>query len=244
MPVLLSRLGAACRNWRRFPPLTPAVGGITLIVIALTAHFYASYIRWLEYDLRRNWRAEAPVDFNAPGPFQMSFRPIVSRAHQVKLTLRIPLEGDLVAYAGKEQVLPAKVSRWFLAGRETELSWQIAHKGTTVASNTIQPSEFDMVARRDHASCICVQETPQLDAGQDYTFTAQVERPSPAISHLSPVLQVQTWGSLKGRRLVGWRPRHTLTFCAVGGVFLLMAYVRWTCDKRLAPRQTVQEQLP
>ncbi|HON90530.1 MAG TPA: hypothetical protein PKZ07_03110 [Sedimentisphaerales bacterium] len=106
-------------------------------------------------------------------------------------------------------------------------------------------SDLEVWAMKDHALCRPRSwgEAPQLQAGQEYRLIAAVEQANPTVNELNPLLEVRTWGSLKGRSLAAWRRRYTLIFCAVGSVFLLMAYARWTCDRRRVPRQTAQKQL-
>jgi hypothetical protein len=235
--ILVSRLRDAWRNCLRFPPLTPAVGGLLLVVVATTAQSYASYIRWLEYEKRGKWQAEAAVDFGICGRHQTSFLPIVSREHKVAFALRAPLEGPLAEYAGQERLVTEEVARRFLADRKFVLSWQIACEGETVARGRILPSDLRIWAMKDHALCQPDHFlSAQLRAGQRYTLTVEVEQADPAVNDLYPQLQVRTWGSLKGRPLVGWRMRDTLVFYAVGGVFLLMASIRWIYDGKPAPR--------
>jgi hypothetical protein len=245
MAVSFSRFKAFGLAAARFPPLTPAVGGLVLILIAIAAQSYVSYITWLEYERRGNWRAEAPLDFSVCGRHQIVFRPIVTRAHGVTFTLLAPLQGDLADYAGKEQWVPAEVARRFLAGREFMLSWQITQGESPVAHAMYRLSDLEVWAMKDHALCRPRSwgNAPQLQAGQEYRLIAEVEQANPTVNELNPFLAVRTWGSLKGRPLTAWRLRHTLIFCAVGSLFLLMACVRWTCDRRRIPRRTAQEQL-
>ena len=119
--VLLARLRGIWHTCVRFSPLTPAVGGLTIIALAIAAQSYASYIRWLEYEKRGKWRAEIAVDFGVCGRHQTSFVPIVSREHAAAFTLRAPLEGPLADYAGQERAVPPEVSRRFLAGRKVRV---------------------------------------------------------------------------------------------------------------------------
>jgi len=235
MAILLSRLKAACHGWARFPPLTPAVGGLALVVIALAAQSYASYIRWLEYEKRGKWRAETTLDFATCGRYEMTFRPIVSRNYAVRLMFRTPPEGDLTPYADTAQPVQARSSRQFRSTGDYAVSWQITCEDKAAAHGRINSLESAKWTVQGNAHCRYAPDRVYLQAGKEYTLAAQVEHVDPAVTELSPLLQVHTWGSLKGRRLGDWRPRHTFMFCAIGSAFLLMAYMRHVYDSKPSP---------
>jgi hypothetical protein len=218
-----------------FRPVVPAVAGLTLLILSLLAQSHISYVRWLELGRRGNWRTELAVDFRNAGSWQTDFRPIVSRTHTVRFTLRAPLQDDLAEYNGEDEFLPAAATQRSLVGKEFALSWRIASRQEVVAQGEIRSADLDAWAMRDHAHYQYAFGIPQLKAGQEYTFAARVEQANPAVNGLFPVLQVHTWGSLKGHALaVRWRLWHTLLFCGVGIALLLAAYVRYVYDRKLA----------
>jgi len=231
----MSGLRELFRDNLTFRPFVPAVAGLALLILSLLAQSHASYVRWLELSRRGNWRTELSVDFSREGSWQMNFRPIVSRTHTVRFTLRAPLQDDLAEYNGKDQFLSAAATQRSLVGKEFALSWQIVSGEEVVAEGKIRSSDLNAWAMKDHARYQYAFGLPQLKAGQEYTFTAQVEQANQAVNRLSPTLQVHTWGSLKGRTLaVCWRLWHTLLFSGVGIVLVLMAYVRHMHDGKLA----------
>ena len=218
-----------------FRPVVPAVGGLALLILSLLAQSYASYVLWLELDRRGNWRAPLSIDFNKEGSWQTDFQPIVSRDHGVSFSVRVPLEGDLADYSGKEEALPAAVVHRSLAGREFALLWQVRSQKHVVAQGRVRPSDLTGWASRDHARYQRFFYSLMLKAGQEYTLMAQVEQANPAVSELSPVLEVYAHAALKGRTLIHvWRPWHTLLFCGVGIALLLVAYVRHVHERKLA----------
>jgi hypothetical protein len=220
-----------------FRPVVPAVIGLALLILSLLAQSYSSYILWLELDRRDNWHTELGIDFSSASSWRTDFRPVVSRTHAVKFTLRAPLQDDLAEHKGKDQLLSAAATQRSLTGKEFALSWQIVTREEVVAEGVIRPSILNAWAMKDHAYYQYTCGVPQLKARREYTFAARVEQANPAVNGLSPVLQVHTWGSLKGRVLpVIWRPWHTFLFCGVGIALLLMAYVRHVHDSKLAGR--------
>jgi hypothetical protein len=217
-----------------FRPVVPAVAGLALLILSLLAQVHVSYVQWLELGRRANWRMELAVDFSSAGSRQTNFRPIVSRMHTVRFTLRAPLQDGLAEYNGKDQFLSAAATQRSLAGKEFALSWQIVSQANVVAEGKIRSSDLKAWAMKDHAYYQYTFGIPQLKAGREYTLAAKVEQANPAVSGLSPVLQVHTGGSLKGRALaVIWRPWHTFLSC-VGIALLLTAYVRHVHDRKLA----------
>ncbi len=214
--------------------LTVALGGSILLVVTLAVQMRVSYVRWLELGRRGNWRAELPIDFRSAGVHRRTFRPVVSRTHSVWLTLRAPLQGDLVGYRGKDEFLAAEVARRSLAGKEFALSWQILSEDNVLAKGTVCSSDLKAWAMRDHVHYQCVWGLPVLETGEQYTFVAQVEQANPAVNESSPTLLVRTWGSLKGYGLRAWRPWHTVFFSIVGIALLTVAYLRRAHDRRLA----------
>jgi hypothetical protein len=148
--------------------------------------------------------------------------------------LRAPLQDDLAEYNGKDQFLPAVATQRSLVGKEFGLSWQIVGQANGVAQGKIHSSDLNAWAMRDHAHYQYVFELPQLQAGREYTFAAQVEQANPAINGLVPTLQVHAGSSFKGRLLPNfWRLWHTFLFCGVGIFLLLVAHVRHVHDRRL-----------
>lgn len=235
MRQIVARLGPIFRGRLTFRPSVLAVSGLALMVLSLLAQARTSYILWLELDRRANWRTKLAVDFSREGSWQTSFRPIVSRDHGVGFSLRVPLEGDLADYSGKEKALPAAVMQHSLAGKEFAVSWQVLSQKHVVAQGRVRPSDLTGWATKDHARYQCFFYSLALGAGQEYTFTAQVEQANPAVNELSPVLQVYAHGSLKGCLLANiWRLWHTLVFCGVGIALLLVAYMRHVHDRKRA----------
>ena len=117
----------------------------------------------------------------------------------------------------------------------------MAHEGDSLAGGRILPSDLQVWAMKDHALCQPDHfVTAQLQAGQRYTLTVEVEHADAAVNDLRPQFQVRTWGSLKGRVLVAWRLRGTLVLCAVGSVLLLHGVrtmdMRWKVRPPNCPR--------
>jgi len=234
----MSRLKEVFRDRLTFRPFVPAVAGLALLVLSLLAQLYVSYVRWLELSRRGNWRTELSVDFSREGSWQTSFRPIVSRTHTVRFTLRAPLQDDLAEYDGKDQSLPAAATQRSLAGKEFALSWQIGSRERMVAEGKIRSSDLSAWAMRDHAHYQYAFGLPPLEAGREYTLGARVEQTNSPVNGLFPILEVHTGGSFKARFLPNfWRPWHTLVFCGVGIALLLMAYVRQAHNRKLARQQ-------
>lgn len=235
MVPLMSKLRTVFRGSLTLRPLIPATAGLGLLVVVFLAQAHVSYVRWLELTRRDNWHTELRVDFGSRRSWQTSFRPIVSRAHAVWLTLRAPLQGDLAAYRGKEKsVVPAVAKRW-LAGKEFSLSWQILSEGQVLATGAASSADLQAWARRDHVRFQRAWSLPILEAAKPYTFVAQVEQANPAVNELSPTLLVRTWGSLKGYGLLGaWRLWHTLFFGAIGIALLVVAYLGRAHARRAA----------
>jgi len=231
----MSRLKEGGRDKLAFRPVVLAVAGLALLVLSLLAQAHTSYIRWLELSRRGGWRTQLALDFSSAGSWQTTFRSIVSRTHTVRFTLRAPLQDDLAEYNGKDEFLPPAVVQRSLTGREFALSWQIVDQGDIVANGSIRSSDLRAWAMKDHAYYQYGVGLPRLEAGQEYTLAARVEQANAAVNGLSPVLYVHTWGSLMGRALAGcWQPWHTLLFCGVGVVLLLMAYARYVHDRKRA----------
>jgi hypothetical protein len=133
----------------------------------------------------------------------------------------------MAEYSAKGHALSESLTQRSLVGKEFGLSWRIAGQGQRVAEGSIDASDLKAWAEGDHARYQYAFGLPQLEAGQEYTLTAQVKQANPAVNGLSPILEVHTWGTLKGRALAGvWRPWHTLLFCGVGASLLLLAYVQ------------------
>jgi hypothetical protein len=234
----MTRWGAIFRDRLTFRPSMLAGSGLALLILSLLAQAYTSYILWVELDRRANWSTKLAVDFSREGSWQTSFRPIVSRDHGVGFSLRVPLEGDLADYHGKEKALPTAVVQHSLAGKEFAFSWQVLSQKHVVAQGKVRPSDLAGWATNDHARYQCFFYSLALKAGQEYAFTAQVEQANPAVNGLSPVLQVYAMSpSLKGHPLaVIWKLWHTFLFCSVGIALVLVAYVRHAHDRKLARR--------
>lgn len=230
----MATLETIFRRSPAFRPSVPAAIGLALVFLSVLIQGYVSYVRWLELTRRANWSTELAVDFRREGSSRTKFRPIVSRDHGVRFSLRTPLEGDLADYNGKDVFLPPAAAQRSLAGKEFTLSWQIVSQANVVAKGIIHCSDLSAWAMRDHAYYQYAFALPGLAAGREYMLAARVEQASLAVNELSPVLQVHAYGTLKGRTLAGsWRLWHTFLFCGVGTVLLLVAHARYVYDRKL-----------